>query len=211
MGRVKTYDANEIARDIRQTFTAKKEMKERPFDFEWPSHLQHVGDSLAVAYSSDKWQKEGEMVLYKHLAESRNIAYCVPGFLRDFHNPSNPWPVYGNMVSLEDMPMPKHFAILGLFEEIDFQLQSQKYASNRGSSARHKFREHSPKKLPETDEGVVKVTVRHAFVGASKIRWSEISDREDQPFLFIFTKKEGVHIVVTGEELDVRSEGIVGN
>lgn len=196
MPRVRTYDAVDIAQDIRKTFTANDKMRKREFSFEWPSALQNVGDSLAVAYSSDKWQDDGEMILYKHLAESRNRAYCVPGFLRDYENPREPWPTIGPMYSFKDMPMPKHFAILALFEEIDLHLHT------------HGNDDHP--KLGKGDEGIVKVVVANAFVGASKFRWSEVSDKEDEPFLFVYTKDDGILILVTGDELDVRSEGIVG-
>lgn len=209
MGRVKMYDANEIARSIRETFTAKKEMREREYEFVWPARMQCVGHSLAVAYESDKWQDDKKMVLYKHLAEdpkdAPNFAYCTPGFLRDFGDPEEPWPTIGPMVSLKDVPMPRHFAILARFKELNLRLYT------RGTDKRPQFGK-------EEDDGVVKVTVKHAMLGASKILWSQVSDQEDQLFLFVFSPKEdrdggvkaGVHVIITGDELDVHPEGIVG-
>lgn len=196
MPRLRTYEAEDIARSLRETFTANAKMREHKFTFDWPSELQNVGDSLAVAYSSDKWQDDGSMILYKHLAESRNKAYCIPGFLRDYNDPSKPWPTIGPMVTFERVPMPKHFAILALFEEANLHLHTS------GTDERPR--------LGRGDEGVVKVTVAHGMLGASKFCWSHVSEEEDEPFLFVYTKKEGVLMVITGEELDVHKEGIVG-
>jgi hypothetical protein len=192
MSRVKVYEAEDIARNIRETFTAKKAMKRHAFNFNWPSVWQNIGDSLAVAYASDKWKDDGDYELYKHLAESRNHAFCVPGFLRDFDNPKKEWPTIGPMVSFADVPMPREFAILALFEELDLQLHVD------GTDDDPQF--------GEEDEGVVKVTVAHGILGASKILWEE----SPEPFLFIYTEKDGPLVFIIGEELDVLADGIVG-
>jgi hypothetical protein len=197
MSRVRVYNAEEIARDIRETFTAKPVQKEVKFPFGWPRHMQHVGDSLAVAYSSDKWKREGDYIAYKHLAESRNRALCVPGFLRDFDRPSEPWPAIGPMVSFDRMPMPKHFAILALFEEVNLKLYT------RGTHEEPGFGR-------GRDDGVVMVTVAHGMLGGSKILWSEKYDVPDEPFLFIYDERSGPLMMIVGDELDIREEGIVG-
>src|SRR6185369_7904918 len=125
MGRVRVYDAEGIARDIRETFTAKKVRESIDFSFTWPAEMQHVGDSLGVAYSSDKWKDDGDMETYKHIAESRNRALCKPGFLVLADNASKSWPTIGPMVSFDDFPMPKDFAELALFEEVDLKLYTK--------------------------------------------------------------------------------------
>lgn len=198
MSRVRVYDSEDIARNIRETFTAKPVRHELRFPFTWPRHMQHVGDSLAVAYSSDKWRDDGDHIAYKHLAESRNHALCVPGFLRDFERPSEPWPAIGPMVSLDGMPMPKHFAVLALFEEVDLKLHT------RGTDAEPGFGR-------AKDDGVVKVTVAHGFLGGGKILWSKkYNSMEDEPFLFVYDEKSGPMMIIVGDELDIEPDGIVG-
>jgi hypothetical protein len=199
----RVYDAQDLAIGMTERF------KDRPWEyseelpFSWPTYMQNVGDSLAVAYDSDKWKPKGnggkrEGELYKHLAESRNRALVQPGLLRDEYKPNKAWPTKGPTVSLASVPMPQHFAVLGLFEEINLQLFT------KGTNRRPAFSD-------DKDEGVVGVRVRHGMLGGSYIRWSELYDDEkDQPFLFVYTRASGVCIIVVGDDLDVRKDGIVG-
>ncbi len=200
--RVRVVDARPIARSLRETFTAKDVRAETELPFGWPTTLQHVGDSLAVAYASDKWKQDGDFDLYKHVAESPNRVFCAPGFLCRFDKPGEAWPTIGPRVSFVDVPMPKHFAVLALFEEADLRLFTD------GDDDAPEF--------GGGDEGIVKVVVKHAILGAGKIRWSTTSKgRKDQPFLFVYSEPKGnerggVHLFIVGEELDVERDGIVG-
>lgn len=196
MSRVKVYDTREIAKNIRETFTAKASKKETVFSFNWPVVMQNVGESHAVGYSSDKWKHEGDYELYKHLAESRNMAFCVDGLLREFNDPSRKLSTIGPHVSFRDVPMPREFAVLALFEEVDLQLHVR--GTNKNPI------------LGRGDEGMCQVSIGHAVLGGSKIRWSQVSDREDQPFLFVYTEREGPLMIIVGEELDIEADGIVG-
>jgi len=220
------YDAEDIALGIRATFTDRPVELQHEFSFGWPAVMQNVGDSLAVAYASDKWEKKRadgsrRVELYKHLAESRNQALVIPGLLHDEDAPEQPWEALGPLVSLADAPLPKHFAVLGLFEEANLKLYT------RGTNERPRFGRRA-------DDGVVRVRVRHGMLGASKLRYNEMpqqrAERElwhddhpdwqpgdaggppdfDQPFIFVYTEDEGVMIIVVGERLDVAKDGIVG-
>lgn len=188
----RVYNAAEEARAIRETFADRPAERMIVLQHGWPTKLQNVGDSLAVAYGSDKWKpkrRDGtrEIEAYKHLAESRNRAFVKPGFLRDISNPAKPWPVAGRYVQLAKVPMPQHFAVLGDFIEADLELH------------------------PHGDEpDIVKVTVEDGVLGASVIRWSEVGLGEDEPFLFVYTPRDGIFIVIAGEELDIEKDGIVG-
>jgi len=198
--RVRLYDAEADARKMRQTFTDRPVECEERYPFDWPPALQNVGDSLAVAYASDKWRPKDrygkrQVELYKHLAESRNQALAAPGLLVDYHERDRPWPVRGPMVSLTDgeLEMPTHFAMLGLFEEICLKLYTA------GSDERPRFGR-------AQDEGVVHCHLRHAYLGGSMMRLG----KRKRPFIFVFTKAHGVMFLVTGDELDVEKDGIVG-
>jgi hypothetical protein len=199
----RVYDAQDLAIGMTETFNDRPWEYREELPFSWPSYMQNVGDSLAVAYASDKWKPKGsngkrESELYKHLAESRNRALVQPALLRDEYKPNKPWPTKGPMVSLAQVPLPQHFAVLGLFEEIDLQLYT------KGTNRKPAFSD-------DKDEGVVGVRVRHGMLGGSYIRWSELYDDEkDQPFLFVYTRAAGVCIIVVGDSLDVKKDGIVG-
>jgi hypothetical protein len=216
-GRPRIYDAEEIARNYRETFAARPVELQHELDFHWPAVMQNVGDSLAVAYASDKWEKKRAdgsrfVELYKHLAESRNRALVTPGLLRDEQDPDRAIETYGPLVSLADVPMPQHFAVLGLFEEASFELHTG-MQSNRP-------------RFTKGNDGVVRVEVRHGMLGASKMLWNEVGpyaehrkqeeaegvDPTDfnQPFLFVYTEQDGVMMIIVGEQLDVQRDGIVG-
>lgn len=202
MARVKVYDAEDLAVSMVETF------KNRPYEykddlpFTWPRSLQNVGDSLAVAYDSDKWKPKNargrrDRELYKHLAESRNQVFVKRGFLKQQHNPRKSYPVRGPAIHFDDCPMPRHFAILARFTEANLLLYTG------GTNGKPTFSD-------DGDEGVVKVTVRHGMLGGSKILWSrEDSGEKDEAFIFVYTN-DGVCMIITGDELDIEKDGIVG-
>lgn len=197
MGRVRVYEAEDIARDMRETFTAKKVSKQVRLPRGWPAEMQDVGESLAVAYSSDKWKSDGDLELYKHLAESPNHALCVPGFLRNMDSPGKAWPVIGPTIDLSELPMPRDFAVLALFEEANLRLYT-------------KGTDENPRFGRKASDGCVKVVVKHGMLGGGKILWSRTSRRKDQPFLFVYTEADGPLVIIVGQELDVLADGIVG-
>ena len=203
--RVQVYDAEPIARSIRETFQARPVKERIELPFKWPTRMQHVGDSVGVAYASDKWRDDGDYEIYKHIAESRNRALCAPGFLHLYEEQSEAWPTLGPVVSFEDdIAMPREFAVLAYFEEANLILHSR---TVRGVAEFAK----NP-----ADDVVVKVLVKHGVLGASKIRWSDVDKKaKDQPFLFVYTEPSrsdpgGVHMIIVGEELDIEKDGIVG-
>jgi hypothetical protein len=202
MSRHVVYDAKELAQNMRRTFADRPIEQQFVLEHPWPEVMQNVGDSLAVAYGSDKWKKpdaDGRRPseLYKHIAESRNRALVRHGLLRSLWRPGVQWDVIGPSVNLASLPMPAHFALLGLFEEIDLQLHVA------GT-------DESPEFGPGPDDGIVKVTVRHGMLGASAIRWSEVGKGRDEPFLFVYTESDGVLIIVVGEKLRIAKDGVVG-
>lgn len=210
MSRVRVYDAEEIAVGMTERF------KDRPWEhrdelpFTWPRYMHNVGDSLAVAYASDKWKprKNGkrEVELYKHLAESRNQALVQSHLLVDYYDPDRSWRVVGPTVSLAPCPMPKHFSILGLCEEVDLRLYTQGTDSNP--------------KFGKGQDGIVKVTIRHGLVAGGVMQFSKggsqskcklaMGRKTEQPFIFVYTETEGIQIIIVGDELDVKKDGIVG-
>ncbi len=198
--RVRIYDASEIAQNITKTFKDRPAEYKQEFPFSWPSTMQNVGDSLAVAYGSDKWQPKSvdgkrQLKLYKHIAESRNRALVRPGILYDYYDDSSVWNTEGPFVDLKSIPFPKHFSILGYLEEIDLILYSKDKSG----------------KLFFDNDNIVKITVSGGMLGASEILWSEIDNsRENEPFIFAYSDNDGVMAIIFGEELDIEKDGIVG-
>jgi len=201
--RRRVYDARDVAIETTERFNDRPWEYQDDLSFTWPTVMQNVGDSLAVAYSSNKWKKNNgngkrESELYKHIADSRNRVLIKRGLLKDYYSHGSSWPVIGPKVRFGDCPLPRHFSILGLFEEASLQL----YTS--GTNRQPGFSE-------DPDEGIVKVTVRHGILGAGEVCWSEIrNDREDEPFLFVYTESQGVLMVFFGEELEIHKDGIAG-
>ena len=196
MGR-RVYDARELARNMRETFADRAVERVFRVDFDWPETMHAVGDSLAVAYASDKWQPPDEHGLrelldYKHLAESRNRVLVRPKLLHDFYRPERGWPVVGPMVELPE-PMPDSFAWLGYFEEADL------WRYTEGTDEEPRF--------GDEDEGIVKITVRHGMLGGSYLGKK---NGKRQAFIFLYTESEGVQMIDVGEKLDVEKDGIVG-
>ena len=201
VSRPRIYDASDIAQSMVRTFKDRDVERIEDHHWKWPTKLRNVGDSLAVAYSSDKWKPKDakgkrELELFKHLAESRNHIFVKPGLLCDYYDPKRRWPVIGPDIYFDDVPMPDGFAALALFEEVDLQLYC------RGDDDEPDF--------GAGDEGIVKVTVRHGLLGGSMFGWSTVDEGDDEPFLFVYTRSAGVLMIVTGEDLDIEKDGIVG-
>lgn len=200
--RVRVYDAREPAIAMRETFTDRAWETETAFPWHWPAVMQNVGDSLGVAYGSDKWKPKKrngkrDIEIYKHIAESRNRIFVVPGTIRPEDDPSHRMRVIGPRVDFREVPMPQHFAVLAFFKEVNVQLYT------RGTNLDPEFGD-------DSDDGIMTLTVRHGMLGGSWIRWSEVDGRDDQPFLFVYTSSDGVLFVIVGEELEVLKDGIVG-
>jgi len=197
--RVRVYDTADMAKTMSETFKDRPVEFEEKFSFDWPPVMQHIGDSLAVAYDSDKWrskdaQGKRDWTLYKHLAESRNRIFCRPGIVQ-WEGRGGKLDAIGPHVDFSDVPMPDSFAILALFKEVNVCL----YVDGTDDEPI----------LGNGDDGVVTLTIANGMLGGSFIRWSEISDREDQIFLFVFNE-EGVAFLIIGDELDVEKDGITG-
>lgn len=190
MGRVKVVDTYEDAKSRFETFHRKNSTKQIEMPFGWPSRMQEIGVGQSEMYRSNKWQVDPKIWEdYKHVAEGPRLTYQTPGFLRDWENPSKPLKVHGSMVELEG-PMPRHFTILAPLLGVQLRL----------------FQKMPDGKLfiPKGDDGLFEVRCRGAMLGGAK------HPGTNTPFLFVYTKDGGVHLLITGEELDVKRDGIVG-
>lgn len=202
--RIKVFDAEDIARGISETFKDRPVENRETLKFGWPDKLQMVGQNLGVAYDSNKWKPRDaagrrESELYKHIAESPNRVYADPNLIQLEGNDGRLARTIGPKISLKQLSkskgfaMPEHFAVLGLFMECNCILHTD--GTDDGPL------------LPERgDEGCFTLTVQHGMLGASKF----MSGGTMRPFIFVYHPTGGVYFIITGDELDIEKDGIVG-
>jgi len=63
---------------IREDFMDKPHRRKWVPGWEWPKELQEVGECEAVMYRSNKWQKDGRQIDYKHVKEGPQKLLLVP-------------------------------------------------------------------------------------------------------------------------------------
>ena len=81
--------------------------------------------------------------------------------------------------------MPSHFSILASLIGIQVHLFDEK-----GQLVK--------------DENLYEITVGHGMLAGANF------PDTGEPFLVVYTRTEGVHMIITGTELDVEKDGIVG-
>jgi hypothetical protein len=187
---VRVVDTGPEAERMFRTFYDRPHKKHEPVRFGWPSSMQEAGEGKAVMYTSNKWKKRlDEYEDYKHVAEGSQNVYVRPGFLREWSRPSKRLSINGPTVHFKE-PMPKHFAVLAPL--LGVQLRLYERAGN------------GDLELPRGDKSLYEVTVAHGMLGGAH------HPETGEPFLFVYTAGGGVHMLLTGTELDVKKDGIVG-
>ncbi len=191
MARMRVVDTRADAEKTFRVFHDRNPRREIPFDFGWPTEMQEVGQGKAEMYRSNKWKKDlQEYEEYKHVVEGTRTVYMVPGFLREWGDPRRSIDLCGPIVSFEE-PMPKHFARLGPL----LGLQVRLYRCDDGEPY-----------LPTgdgADGNLYEITVARAYLGGAE------HPETREKFLFVYDAR-GVHIVLTGGELGIEKDGIVG-
>lgn len=178
-------DTEPSAREMFEAFHAKDPKRREKYDFSWPKRVQLVGRAQAQLYRSNKWKANPrEFEDYKHIAEAPQYCYVTPGFLRE-PNGNKPLKVYGDFFEMEE-EMPRHFTILAPLIGIQIRLYDQNG------------------RLPRGDKGLYEVTVPHGMLGGARYPDSE------EAFLLVYTRQGGIHMIITGTELDVERDGITG-
>lgn len=191
---VDTYDA--AARDV-ETFKARGVRRERRVQCDWPIEMRHIGQCLAVEYTSDKWKQIGDYEDYKHLAESVEEGAAPTEFLAcddmltAFGKPRTPLEVFGRYVAFVQ-PMPLVFAELAELLGVQLRLYV-----GEGRGGPH---------FGSADEGVMQVRFARCLLGGAR---HPVTKR---PFLMLYSpnKRDGIHAVITGSALDIEKDGLVG-
>ena len=178
-------DTEPQARRMFEEFHAKASKRRVNYNFSWPGTVQEAGRAVAQLYRSNKWKMNAkDFEDYKHVAEAPQYCYVIPGFLRDASG-KKPLKIHGEKVGLPK-EMPKHFTILAPLIGIQIRLLDEQG------------------KLPRGDKGLYEIAVPHGMLGGARF------PDNDEAFLLVFTKQGGVHMIITGTELDVERDGIVG-
>lgn len=168
-----------------ETFHDRPHKRQHKFSFGWPKTMQEIGRAEAQMYRSNKWKSNPkEFEDYKHIAEGPQYCYAVPGFLLDYQT-SEPLKVYGPKISLDDQ-MPEHVTILAPLIGVQVQLYD-----SRG-------------RLPAEDKNLFEVVVPKGMLAGSRF------PDTDEAFLVVYTREEGVHMIIVGDKLDIEKDGIVG-
>ena len=182
---VRTADTELQARRMYEEFHAKVPKRRQHYDFGWPKKMQEVGRAQAQMYRSNKWQMDPNVTEdYKHIAEAPQKCFVVPGFLRTFRE-NSPLEVYGPVYDVVE-PMPKHITVLAPLIGIQVRLYNKDL------------------KLPRGNSGLFEIEVPHGMLGSAN------DPKSGEPFLVVYTRRGGVHMIITGKELDVERDGIVG-
>lgn len=197
----RVVDTSEQAEKTFRTFMARDHKRHVPMNFSWPKAMQEIGVGKAVMYRSNKWKSNPkEFEDYKHIAESEQAVYVTPGFLRDWHNPKKKIEVHGPMVTLRE-PMPSHFAVLAPLLGVQLRLSGPDDGKPKGRS---KFLSNQGRVRPAGDDDLFEVVVKQGMLGAA------VHPETKEPFIFVYTVADGVHMILTGKELDIEKDGIVG-
>lgn len=189
MSRPRVVDTRKQAEEMFSTFHARNPQREVKFPWTWPTRMQEVGVGESEMYRSNKWKKNlKEYEDYKHVAEGPRLTYCTEGFLREWGRPRKRLKVEGEWVELEG-PMPKHFTILAPLLGVQLRLFERKpsgelYLPSEGS--------------------VYEVRMDRAMLGGAK------HPETGEVFVFVYTKSEGVHMMMTGNELNIGKDGLEG-
>ncbi len=175
-------DTEKEARKMRETFMARPAKRSHPFNWGWPPSLKHVGKCLAVMYTSDKWKTNGDFEDYKHIAEAPQDLLLIADY--GFKHGKATIGLHGDMVNLVE-PMPSHFAMLAPLLGIQAQLFDKSGRLGKGG------------------DRLVELDISRATLGGAHHPESK------EPFLLVY-QASGLIAIITGKELDVEKDGIVG-
>jgi hypothetical protein len=104
---------------IREDFYDKPHREVKQMSWEWPVCMIEVGDCEAVMYKSNKWQKNGQMIDYKHVSEGPQKLMLREDIV--FHGEEEEY--FGPAIDLRG-EFPKGFAVLANTLSIQARLYS---------------------------------------------------------------------------------------
>lgn len=124
----------ESAVKIREDFYDKPHSRQQRVSWNWPTKMLEVGDCQAILYTSNKWQKDGRMIDYKHIKEGRQKLLLHPNSVLT----GDAKKMYGPTISLDD-EFPDSFAVLAKSMGIQAQLYTDASCKKLGPFVDLKF------------------------------------------------------------------------
>lgn len=183
--RIEVVDTEGQALGMYERFYDKASRRKTEFPFQWPTKVQEIGEARAQMYRSNKWKSNPkDFEDYKHIAESYQRCYVIPGFLRDYST-GKPLKTYGPTLDVKG-PMPRHFTILAPLIGIQVRLYGPSGTRSRD------------------EDNLYEITVPRGMLAGA------IHPETDETFLFVYTKAQGIGMLITGDELAVEKDGITG-
>lgn len=110
---------------IREDFYDKPHQRTKKVSWKWPKEMIEVGDCEAILYTSNKWQKDGKMIDYKHVKEGDQKLLLRP----DVAITGDAEDLYGPYVDLQG-EFPDSFAVLA----DSLGIQARLYSDDDGTT-----------------------------------------------------------------------------
>jgi hypothetical protein len=192
---VSTKNVFESAKRQREVFYGKPARNPHELSFEWPRFWMHLGQTNAEIYFSNKMLNGGKWELYKHVAEA----------------PQN---LFVN-AAITQLVNDRAQAVV--FREGNGRARSVRHAAGAPvefSGRSYELTGPMPKFVSDLAEfkgvQVLATDGRYYEMRLPKATWAS-GKRPDtgETFLLVYSD-EGVHFLVTGSEIDIKKDGIVG-
>lgn len=183
------------AKKMRETFFDKEVSTGYQLNFAWPDRFHQLGQGRSVAYTSNKWKgNERDWEDFKHVAESPNQVYATDLFLRlsgmKKTKSGDPWPLFRPVVEMPQTVAelaPCLFSEMRLIEATDPRIRLEKDAV----------------RVPTKD-----TILYGGYARGPGGSWNKRGDLV--AFISVIHPKQGVLLLITGRDLDVEKDGIVG-
>jgi hypothetical protein len=202
-GRAPAHPSTDHARKMRETFQDDDSHTDYRINATWPTHLYELGQGRSVAYTSNKWKdKPTQFEDYKHVAESPNVTYVTERFLKDARRSQKLRPNGGGEYP-EVVPGYEYPTTIAELAPFVF-LEVRPIVS---------WEEGKPKRRVELASHAIQIGMPGCIVYgcyAKKPGGVWTNRRDLKPFLAVIHKTGGVYAIITGRDLDVKKDGIVG-
>jgi len=196
------HPVNDHARKMRETFQDDRSDVSYRINANWPTTFYELGQGRSVAYTSNKWKDEDDFEDYKHVAESPNQTWVTESFLRHARARNRGLRPNGGEYPMSQpmVEFPPTVAELAPF----IFLEARPIESWSDSGTRRRI----VLARDAVQIGIPGCVVYGCYARPPSGSWSRLSSLI--PFLAVIHKRDGVMAIITGHELDVKKDGIVG-
>lgn len=152
--------------------------------------LQWIGTNESCSYASNKWHKGKHFEEFKHVSEGKQKLFAAPGALAGGR-------FFGPVWSpADDVVLPTACAELSVLLSLESQLFVGEDSEGNGVHGRG-------------DEGCVSIRPSGCLLYGAYLGSKE-DPEVGEPCLLVISKTRGLQFLITGTELDITRDGIVG-